>query len=218
MNKFEAIIFDLDGTLLDTLEDLADCVNLALADYHCPQKTIEQIRTYVGNGIRKLIACSVDGGEAHPDFEQIFSAFRGYYERKCKDKTKPYDGIEDLLRTLKNNGKKLCIVSNKADFAVKELNIYYFKEFDMIAIGENSRIKRKPAPDMVNQALQELGVSKEKAIYIGDSEVDIKTAKNAGIPCISVLWGFRNQVLLQQQGGTYFAKTPSEVLQLLKTI
>lgn len=216
MSKYEAVIFDLDGTLLDTLEDLTDSVNAALADYHCEQKTIDQIRSYVGNGIRKLIGCCLDKGEAHPDFEDIFQAFRKHYKEKCQNKTKPYEGTIELLRTLKANGTKLAIVSNKADFAVKELNAFYFEEFDMVAIGESEVIARKPAPDMVYQALKELGVSKKHAVYIGDSEVDVETAANAGIPCISVLWGFRNREFLVQHGAKHFAKTAEEVLFMLE--
>lgn len=216
MGTYDTVIFDLDGTLLNTLEDLADSVNAALEKYHCPQKTLEQIRTYVGNGIRNLIACSLENGEEHPEFENVFQAFRTYYMKNCQNKTKPYEGIMELLRELKSQGKKLAIVSNKADFAVKELNEYYFKEFDMLAVGEREEIAKKPAADMVYHALKQLKAEKEQAIYIGDSEVDIQTAENAGIPCISVLWGFRKKEFLQKHGGKYFAKNAKEVLSILE--
>lgn len=218
MIKYEAVIFDLDGTLLNTLEDLTDSVNAALSAYGHPQKTIGQIQTYVGNGIRTLIKRSVAGGEFDSDFENIFQTFKEYYKVHCQDKTKPYDGIRDLLQTLKAKGMKMAIVSNKADFAVKELNQYYFKEFDMAAIGEREGIARKPAPDSVLMALQELGVPAEKAVYIGDSEVDLETAANAKIPCISVLWGFREKRILEEHGAEYFAETADEIYSLLEKI
>ena len=215
MNQWEAVIFDLDGTLLDTIEDLADSVNAALEMYQYPTKSLHQIRTYVGNGIRKLIERSLGAGTENPDFDNIFQAFREHYKDNCQNKTKPYAGVTEMLRSLKAEGRKLAIVSNKADFAVKKLNETYFKEFAMTAIGEQAEMKRKPAPDMVLQALKELGISKEKAVYIGDSEVDIQTAANAGIPCISVLWGFRSKELLEEHGAERFAKTPEDIMKLL---
>lgn len=218
MEKIKAVVFDLDGTLLNTLEDLTDSVNAALEAYHCPKKSIEQVRTYVGNGIKKLIERCLEGGETHPDFDNIFETFKVHYKNNCQNKTRPYEGIMELLTALKTKGKKLAIVSNKADFAVKELNEFYFKEFDMVAIGEREKIARKPAPDSVYQALKELGVSKEQAIYIGDSDVDVKTAENAKIPCISVLWGFRDKELLEKCGAKYFAKDCKEVLELIESM
>lgn len=218
MGKCEAVVFDLDGTLLNTLEDLTNSVNAALSAYGHPQKTIEQIRTYVGNGIRNLMKRSIAGGEEDPDFEKIFQAFKEHYKVHCQDKTKPYDGIMELLQTLKARGIKMAIVSNKADFAVKELNEYYFKGFDMVAIGEREGISRKPAPDSVFQALKELGVPAERAVYVGDSDVDLETARNAKIPCISVLWGFRDEQLLKEHGAAYFANTTEEICSLLEQI
>lgn len=218
MREYKAVVFDLDGTLLDTLEDLTDSVNAALAAFDQPQKTIGQIRTFVGNGIRNLMKRSIKDGEENPDFEKIFQKFREHYKEHCQDKTKPYDGIIDLLRTLKAKGIKMAIVSNKADFAVKELNEYYFKEFDMTAIGEREGIDRKPAPDSVFQALQELGVSPDQAVYVGDSEVDLETAKRADLPCISVLWGFREKELLKKHGAEHFARTADELYSLLEMV
>ena len=216
MTGYEAIVFDLDGTLLDTLEDLTDSVNAALQKYGCPQKNIEQIRTYVGNGIRNLIIRSVEQGESHPELENIFQAFQKHYKANCRNKTKPYKGIIELLHILTADGRKLAIVSNKADFAVKELNEYYFKEFNMVAIGEREGIARKPAPDAVFEALRELDVPPEQAVYVGDSEVDIKTAYAAGLPCISVLWGFRSKELLAEYGAEHFAENADELLKLLQ--
>lgn len=215
MRKYEGAVFDLDGTLLDTLEDLTDSVNAALALHHEPEKTIGQIRTYVGNGIRNLIIRCLSGGESHPDFESVLQAFRNDYKKNCRNKTKPYPGVIDLIRTLQNEGIKLAIVSNKADFAVKELNEHYFQEFQMTAIGEREGIKRKPAPDTVYQALKEIGVSPRRAVYVGDSEVDIQTAKNANMPCISVLWGFRSREFLEERHADCFAKTAKDVYDLI---
>lgn len=216
MGKYEAAIFDLDGTLLDTLEDLTDSVNAALKDYGCPAKSIEQIREYVGNGIRNLMKRCVEGGESHPEFEAIFSSFRKHYRENCKNKTKPYDGVMDLLGALQADGVKIAIVSNKADFAVKELNDYYFKGLGLTAIGEREGIARKPAPDTVLEALRILGVLAERAVYIGDSEVDVETAANAKLPCISVLWGFRGKEILAAHGAKHFAESAGEVLKWIE--
>lgn len=217
MYQYKTVIFDLDGTLLDTLEDLRDSVNTALSAYQCRERSLDEIRTFVGNGIRNLLLQAVEGGDSHPDFERIFRLFREDYKKNCRNKTKPYDGIMDVLKKLKEDGIKLAVVSNKADFAVKELNEFYFKGLDMIAVGEKEGIRRKPAPDVIYQIIKELHAEKESVVYVGDSEVDIKTAKNAGIPCISVLWGFREKKFLKEQGGSIFAETPLELLDLLKS-
>lgn len=208
----DTVIFDLDGTLLNTLEDLTDSVNYALKACDMPLKTIEEVRGYVGNGIRNLMLRAVLQGEENPRFEEAFSLFSKYYEEHCNDKTRPYEGVLELMAELKAKGYVLGIVSNKIDSAVKELNSKYFSEFIDVAIGESEGVQRKPAPDTVLTALQELGKEKENAIYVGDSEVDLATAKNVGIPCISVLWGFRDKVLLEEHGANMFATTPAEVL------
>ncbi len=210
MYRYQAVIFDLDGTLLDTLEDLKDSVNAALFAYGCKERSLEEVRNFVGNGIRNLMLQAVEGGNAHPEFENIFQYFKDDYKKNCKNKTKPYSGIMDVLKQLKRDGVKLAMVSNKADFAVN------FKDLDMIAAGEKEGVRRKPAPDAVFQALKELNVDKEHAVYVGDSDVDIQTANNAEIPCISVLWGFREKEFLVEQGGKVFAETPKELLCLLQ--
>ncbi|MCM1257133.1 MAG: HAD-IA family hydrolase [Roseburia sp.] len=215
MNHYKAVIFDLDGTLLDTLEDLKDSVNAALRAYGCRERSLDEIRDFVGNGIRNLLIKAVEGGSEHPEFENIFQYFQEDYKKNCKNKTKPYDGIMELLWKLKENGTKLAVVSNKADFAVKDLNLFYFKGLDMIAIGEREGVKRKPSPDVVYETLKELQIEKEEAVYVGDSEVDIQTARNAQIPCLSVLWGFRKKEFLMEQGGCVFVETPKELLSLL---
>lgn len=216
MYRYQAVIFDLDGTLLDTLEDLKDSVNAALSAYGCRERSLEEVRNFVGNGIRNLMIRAVEGGSGHPEFENIFQYFKDDYKKNCKNKTKPYSGILKVLKELKDEGIKLAMVSNKADFAVKELNLYYFKDLDMLAAGEKEGVRRKPAPDGVFQILKELQVEKDQVVYVGDSDVDIQTAKNADIPCISVLWGFREKQFLINQGGTVFAETPEELLNLLK--
>ena len=216
MYRYQAVIFDLDGTLLDTLEDLKDSVNAALSAYGCRERSLEEVRNFVGNGIRNLMIRAVEGGSGHPEFENIFQYFKDDYKKNCKNKTKPYPGILKVLKELKDEGIKLAMVSNKADFAVKELNLYYFKDLDMLAAGEKEGVRRKPAPDGVFQILKELQVEKDQVAYVGDSDVDIQTAKNADIPCISVLWGFREKQFLINQGGTVFAETPEELLNLLK--
>ena len=211
----KALIFDLDGTLMDTLEDLKDAVNAALMTKGLSPCTLEQVRQYVGNGIRKLMIRAVPGGEEHPDFEEIFAAFKEYYDKHCLDHTAPYGGILPLLRELKNRQVPMAIVSNKVDSAVKKLNEMFFSEYISVAVGEMEGVARKPAPDMVEKALRELGVEKENAIYVGDSDVDLQTAENAGLPCVSVTWGFRDKEFLEEKGAKTFAQRPLELLYLL---
>lgn len=215
MKRFETIIFDLDGTLLDTLEDLTDSVNHALQVCAMPLRTIDEVRRFVGNGVRTLMLRAVPNGEENPRFEEAFSIFKEHYNVHCNDKTRPYEGIMELIAALKEQGYAIGIVSNKIDSAVKELNSLYFKEFIDVAIGESEGVLRKPAPDTVITALRELGKEKAGAVYIGDSDVDLATARNVGIPCISVLWGFRDKEFLETQGAVTFAKTPQDVLSLV---
>lgn len=211
MKKYETVIFDLDGTLLNTLEDLADAVNYALRKMGMPERTLEEVRTFVGNGVRRLMELSVPEGSNNPAFEETFAKFREYYGVHCNDKTKPYEGVLELIRELKKAGYALAIVSNKLDSAVKELAEIYFEGIVKVAIGEKEGVAKKPAPDTVYEALRELNMPKETAVYVGDSEVDVMTAKNSGLPCISVLWGFRDEAFLRQNGATQFARTAEEV-------
>lgn len=212
MKKYDTVIFDLDGTLLNTLEDLADSVNYALKACDMPQKTIDEVRCFVGNGVRKLMIRAVPQGEENPRFEEAFTIFKEYYGEHCNDKTRPYEGIMELLTILKEKGYAIGIVSNKIDSAVKELNSRYFAGIIDVAIGEREGVLRKPAPDTVLTALQELGKEKESAIYIGDSDVDIATARNVGMPCVSVLWGFRDKEFLEKNGADTFVKIPQDIL------
>ena len=198
-----AILFDLDGTLLDTLEDLKDAVNYTLRSKGYPERTLEEVRCFVGNGARKLMELAVPAGA---DVEEALSDFRIYYNAHCQVKTRPYAGIEAVLDVLKKE-YPVAIVSNKPDSAVKTLCADYFP--GLYALGEAADCPRKPAPDMVYKAMKELGV--QKCIYVGDSEVDVLTAKNAGVPCISVLWGFRNREELVQAGADCFCEKTEEI-------
>ncbi len=216
--KKTTVVFYLDGTLLDNLQDIANAVKDALEHQGMPKRTLEEVRQFVGNGVRLLMIRAVPDGESKPLFEETFALFKDYYGEHCNDNTKPYAGVVELIETLKKKGYAVAIVSNKIDFAVKELNDLYFKGIVPVAIGEKEDIRRKPAPDTVFEALKELGKTKEEAIYVGDSDVDIETAKNAGMPCISVLWGFRDKEFLAEHGAEYYAETTEEVSELIAKI
>ncbi|MCR5820995.1 MAG: HAD family hydrolase [Bacteroidaceae bacterium] len=209
--KVKAVVFDLDGTLLDTLDDLADATNYALRQNGMPERTVEEVRMFVGNGVKRLIERAVADGTGRDVFERTFADFKAYYIRHCQDKTRLYDGIMEMLHTLHGRGLKLAIVSNKLQAGVDELHELYFKDTVEVAIGEREGISRKPAPDMVETALKALGVRASEAVYIGDSDVDLATAANSGLPCISVLWGFRDRAFLETHGATTFAESPAEV-------
>ena len=211
---YQTYIFDLDGTLLDTLGDLAAAVNYALRTHGMPEHSIDDVRRFVGNGVRKLMERAVPDGEAHPDFEAAFATFREYYMHHSLDTTKPYEGIPEALNVLKSKGCRLAVVSNKMMAATQELCRYFFPDTIEVAIGENEAagIRKKPAPDTVIAALKALGVGQEGAVYVGDSDVDIETARNSGLPCISVLWGFRDREFLLHHGATTFISSPSELL------
>jgi len=213
--KITTIVWDLDGTLMDTLQDLANATNHALNVFNMPEHSIDEIRQFVGNGVRKLIQLAVPDGEKNPQFEAVFAEFKAYYMVHCKDNTCLYDGITETLKALKAEGYRMAVVSNKLQSGVDELYEEYFKDTIEVAIGECPEMARKPAPDMVWKALDELGVTKEEAVYIGDSDVDVATARNSGLPCISVLWGFRTKDFLLEHGGTTFVEKPSEIIDLL---
>lgn len=212
MREFETYVFDLDGTLLETLKDLAASTNFALRQYDMPEHSIEDVRMFVGNGVKKLMERAIPNGLDNPKFEEVYATFRQHYLNHNLDTTKPYDGIPELLRELKGRGKKLAIVSNKFYAATQDLARHFFPDTIKVAIGERENIKKKPAPDTVVEALRQLGVSKEGAVYIGDSDVDIMTARNSGLPCASVLWGFRDKEFLLEHGATFFADKPDDLL------
>ena len=211
---YSTYIFDLDGTLLDTLADLAASCNYALRTHGMPEHSIDDVRRFVGNGVRKLMERASPDGEANPDFEATFATFREYYMHHSLDTTKPYPGIMDTLVELKARGCRLAVVSNKMMAATVELCKHFFPDTIEVAIGEKEAegIKKKPAPDTVLAALKQLGVSGEDAVYVGDSDVDLATARNSGLPCISVLWGFRDRDFLLDHGATTFITSPKELL------
>ena len=213
--KIEAVIFDLDGTLLDTLVDLKNAVNAALTTFRMPERSFEEVRSFVGNGVRNLMIKSVPEGEENSDFEVALSFFTNYYKAHCKENTGPYPGVLELMKDLSDRGIKMAIVSNKLDPAVKELSKEHFGDYIHTAIGEMPGVERKPAPGMVDIALELLGVEKELAIYVGDSDVDIQTAKNAGLDCVCVTWGFRDEEFLRSCGGKVFIHNPQELLECI---
>ncbi len=210
-----AIIFDLDGTLLDTLDDLRDALNHALAAHGHPARTLDETRRFVGNGIRNLVARGVPAGTPEAEADAVFATFQPYYQAHCLDKTKPYEGILELLTRLKQDGHPIAVVSNKADSAVQTLCDRFFPGLVDFAVGERQNVRRKPAPDSVLAALDALDVPQTQAVYVGDSEVDIQTAHNAGLPCISVTWGFRTEETLLAAGAATFAHSPQELWELL---
>lgn len=212
--RYQTYIFDLDGTLLDTLGDLAASVNFALRTHGMPEHSLDEVCQFVGNGVRKLMERAVPDGAENPLFEETFATFRQYYMAHSLDTTHPYDGISETLAALKANGCHLAVVSNKMMAATQALCDHFFSDTIEVAIGEHEAegIRKKPAPDTVVAALKALGVGKVGAVYVGDSEVDIQTARNSGLPCISVLWGFRHRDFLQQNGAETFISAPSDLL------
>ena len=213
----QAFIFDLDGTLLDTLGDLAASVNYALKTCDMPQHSIDDVRRFVGNGVRLLMERAVPDGAANPRFEEAFATFRQHYMQHSLDTTRPYDGIIEMLGALRQRGYRTAVVSNKFYAATQELCQHFFADSIEVAIGEHEAegIRKKPAPDTVNEALRQLGVSREQAVYVGDSDVDIATAAASGMPCISVLWGFRDRAFLLAHGDTKFNSHSNELLTIL---
>lgn len=212
--RYQTYVFDLDGTLLDTLGDLAASTNYALRTHGMPEHSLDDVRRFVGNGVRLLMERAVPQGAENPQFEAAFQTFRTHYMQHSLDTTKPYDGILETLEALKAEGCRLAVVSNKMMAATQELCRHFFRDTIEVAIGEHEAqgIRKKPAPDTVNEAFRQLGVGKERAVYVGDSDVDILTARNSGLPCISVLWGFRDRDFLIQHGAETFISTPSELL------
>ena len=212
--RYQTYVFDLDGTLLDTLGDLAASTNYALRTHGMPEHSLDDVRRFVGNGVRVLMERAVPQGAENPQFEAAFQTFRTHYMQHSLDTTKPYDGILETLEMLKAEGCRLAVVSNKMMAATQELCRHFFRDTIEVAIGEHEAqgIRKKPAPDTVNEAFRQLGVGKERAVYVGDSDVDILTARNSGLPCISVLWGFRDRDFLIQHGAETFISAPSELL------
>lgn len=209
------IIFDLDGTLLSTLEDLRDSVNFALKKYNYEPISLDQTRNFVGNGVRKLVERAIPDGTKNGNFEECLKTFKTHYSENMYNKTKPYDGILKVLEKIKNMEIKTAVVSNKFDAAAKELCKKYFGNLIDIVVGQSDSIPQKPSPESIFEVVKYFGRNIEDCIYVGDSEVDIQTAKNAGIPCISALWGYRSKEILEKAGAKIIIKNPEEILELL---
>lgn len=213
--KYNTVIFDLDGTLLNTLDDLRDSLNDILIDKGYSPRSLEDVRRFVGNGVRNLVRLSVPKHCSEEEVTFCLEEFKEHYKNNMQNKTRPYNGIMELLLDLNRFNYKIGIVSNKYDAAVKSLAKTYFGNLIPVAIGESADIKRKPAPDSVFMAIKELGSDLRNTVYVGDSETDVQTAKNAGIPCIAVTWGFRCREVLRAAGADYLIDTPKELLTLI---
>lgn len=209
------VIFDMDGTLLDTLEDLRDSVNFALEKYKYPKRTIEEIRNFVGNGVKVLVDKALPDGTENEDFDDVFMTFKSHYAENCNNKTKPYDGLIPVIKKLKDDGYKMAVVSNKSDREVKNLTKIYFDGLIDVAIGQSDKIRKKPYPDEVERALELLNSVADESVYVGDSEVDVMTAKNSNLDLIAVLWGFRSRDFLIDKGATVLIEKPEQIIQVL---
>lgn len=213
--KYKLVIFDMDGTILDTLEDLRDSLNFALKQMNMPERSIDEVRQFVGNGIRKLIERGVPEGTDQKRTDAVYRIFTEHYTVHCNDHTKAYPGVVSCMQELKKRGVLLAVVSNKADYAVQELCNLHFKGIFDYAVGEREGIRRKPEPDSVNEVLNRLHVSRREAVYVGDSDVDIATARNAGLNCISVSWGFRSVEFLQEHQASRIVHDTGELMTVL---
>ena len=215
MKRYKAIIFDLDGTLLDTLTDLAEGTNYALRVNGFRERTRDESRRFVGNGARKLIERAVPDGQIEAALEKVRQDFNVYYKIHCKDHTGPYPGIMEMLQELVQQGYSLGVVSNKPDFAVQDLIPEYFPDIFSSISGERQGVAKKPAPDLILEAMKNLQADSSNAVYVGDSEVDMEAAANAGIPCISVVWGFKGKKFLEEQQAEMIIEKPSEIQKYL---
>lgn len=213
--KKKLMIFDLDGTILDTLQDLAVSTNYALVYHGFPERSVDEVRRFVGNGIGKLIERAVPEHTSENEIKAVLETFKIHYGEHCADRTRPYDGIMKLLSDLKNRGIQTAVVSNKADFAVQELCGQYFPGCFDFVVGEREGIRRKPCPDSVNEVLKTLQKTAEESVYVGDSDVDVDTASNAGMDMIGVSWGFRGREFLMEHGAARIADRPEEILSFL---
>ena len=213
MNKM--VIFDLDGTLLDTLDDLCNSVNYSLRTNNFPERSLAEVRTFVGNGIRLLIERSVPEGTSKELIDKTFECFKTYYAVHCNDKTKTYPGVMDMLKELKKNGYKIAVLSNKAQYAVTKLCDIYFNNLLDDAVGARENIAKKPSPDALYICAENNNINLNNVIYVGDSDVDVATANNAGVRGIAVTWGFRSRELLIKCGAENLADNTDELLQIL---
>ncbi len=213
---YKTVIFDLDGTLLDTLEDLADSVNEMLRRFSCPERSLAEVRQFVGNGMKKLVERSVSADFDQENFDSAYEFFRSSYSKNMQNKTRPYEGITACLEELEKLGIKTIVTSNKNDDAVKKLCREYFGERITLAVGAKEGIPTKPSPEMVFYAIEEIGAEKENCIFIGDSDTDILTAKNAGLKSIGVLWGFRDREVLEKAEADYIISHPRELMKIVQ--
>ncbi len=209
--KYSVVLFDLDGTLLNTLDDIRDALNRALKKHGMPPRTPEEVRQFVGNGSARLIKLAVPAECGREETDSVLKDYRADYDTHCDVKTRPYDGVTEAMKQLKKRGCKLAVVSNKPDAAVRSLAEAHFPGLLESAVGEGNGVRRKPAPDTVLAALANMGAKAEDAVYVGDSEVDVATAKNAGLDCVSVCWGFRDRETLMAAGAEKIIAAPCEL-------
>lgn len=216
--KYTTIVFDCDGTLLDTLTDLRNAVNYVLRAHDLPERSVPEVKAALGNGVAHLMRQSLPDSISEAEFNTYLDEFKAYYGEHLQDYTAPYPGMLDVLDTLRAKGYKLAIVSNKIQEGITPLNKEYFGDRLPVAIGERPGLQRKPAPDMVLQALKELGSTQSKSIYIGDSEVDVATAKNSSLLCIGVTWGFRDEQLHKDLGVKYIARKAEDIVTIIEAL
>ena len=216
--KYTTIVFDCDGTLLDTLTDLRNAVNYVLRTHDLPERSVPEVKAALGNGVAHLMRQSLPDSISEAEFNTYLDEFKAYYGEHLQDYTAPYPGMLDVLDTLRAKGYKLAIVSNKIQEGITPLNKEYFGDRLPVAIGERPGLQRKPAPDMVLQALKELGSTQDESIYIGDSEVDVATAKNSGLLCIGVTWGFRDEQLHKDLGVKYIARKAEDIVTIIEAL
>lgn len=214
--KYQAVLFDMDGTVIDSLEDIVDALNVSLQRFGMQELSLSQIRTHVGNGARRLMECVVPPGTPDPLLERMLAFYKPYYAAHSRVKTKPYGGILAMMESLKAKGIRLAIISNKPDKAVRELAAEFFPGLLELAMGEREGVRRKPWPDMIDAAAEHMDVDKYKCLYVGDSEVDIDTAKNAGIDCVSVSWGFRSREELARSGACVIIDRAEDLLRYIE--
>lgn len=214
-DKYKIAIFDMDGTILDTLTDIYNAINHSLEVFGLPQRTKEEVRMFVGNGLRKLVERAVPVNTNENIIENVLSELLSYYGEHSSDTTAPYLGINDAIASLKERGIITAVVSNKADFAVQILNEQFFDGLFDYAIGEHEGFNPKPEPDMVNEILKRANVTCDKSVYIGDSDVDLMTAENSNMDCIAVAWGFRSVEFLKEHGAQIIANKPEELIELI---
>ena len=213
--RYKLALFDMDGTVLDTLQDLADSTNAVLEKHGFPTHDIEAVRQFVGNGAKVLIEKAVPAGTDARKIDAVLADFKEYYGDHSADATKPYDGIPEMLRQLRAAGVRTAVVSNKPDFAVRSLSAQYFGELFDVSIGDREGVRKKPAPDSVLEVMRQLGCEPCETVYIGDSDVDVQTAQNAGIDGIFVDWGFRSVECLCQSGAKTVVSSPNEIAELI---